>query len=139
MLMLDKWRRMREGNSLRMPDLEDIVYQPKKIAEQSINLFDRANIGTFLHSYRFLSRNIDMTPMAFKAQLAQGKPFGYVARAGNGYQHTLVVTGIEKRTDLYQIFYNDPAGGRVKDGEFFEFASEHPPAWGDMAFIIIPN
>jgi hypothetical protein len=144
MLMLDRWRRIREGFSLQMSDLENVVYQPKKVAEQSINLFSIADIDQFLLSYRFKSCKIAMTGKAFLWQLQQGKPFAYVADAGNGYQHILVVTGIEQRRDLFRIYYIDPDGGRAKEKEFFAFALEHPQARqkdrdNNIAFIIFPD
>jgi hypothetical protein len=90
LFMLDEWRRARQGISLfaQVTDLARVVNAPGKVAGQSENLFNQANIGAFLLKYSFISRNIEMTPEAFEAQLRRGKPFAYVAEAGNGYQHT---------------------------------------------------
>jgi hypothetical protein len=141
MLMLDKWRRIRLGSSqLSPPELESVVYPRAKDAQQN-NLFNRADIGSFLQRYRFTSRNIQTTPEAFAKLLAEGKPFGYVALAPNpAYQHTLVITGIQKdHRQLYTIYYNDPDPGRALHKEFYAFMREHIPAWGNDAFVVIPS
>jgi hypothetical protein len=139
MLMLDRWRRVRMGwNQISPASLETVVYQPAKIAQQSVNLFNRANIGNFLLEHGFTSRTIKTTPEAF-SQVILSKPFGYVAQATNNYQHTLVITGIERnQKGLYTIYYNDPDGGRALQSEFYAFMSKHIPAWGNDAFVVIP-
>ena len=141
-LMLYRWHNTHTGGlRSQVSDLDATVFAPAKQAKSETNLFNRSNVRGFLKENGFTSKEIEMLPEAFAAELDAGHPFGYVAQVHPIYQHTLVIRGVQKhsRDGLYEIFYVDPNGGHERHLEFFAFALQYPPAWGSKAFIVIPS
>ena len=135
MLMLVKYRDSIYGQFIYHSELEGEVFASNG-AESLRKLTELQN---FCIEHGFLNSEIETKPQAFEIQLKKSGPFAYIARAGNGYQHTLVITGIEEVSGYTYVYYNDPDGGQKKKEDFYEFIIEHKPAFTgnmDRAFII---
>lgn len=140
MLMLLKWKESSfffDRTSYRS-DLESEVVRLRKAPG---GLRTRLDLENFCKDHGFSSSQVDIKPEAFETQLKKMGPFGYIAKAGGGFQHTFVITGIERSGDTSYILYNNPAKGRRGREEFYEFFLQHWPDFTqnpDKAFIVSP-
>jgi len=141
MLMLERWRDNRLGLTMYHADLESIVFAPRKVADKELYLYNVEKINEFTKTHGMGSQYIKLNPQSFEGQLRSGRPFAYIGMARNGYQHTLVVTGMVEGNNGYYITYNDPDPGRSFRMPFFDFLHKHPPAFShglNEAFIVYP-
>ena len=122
-----------------------------KAEKELQHLFKMGEIPKFIQKYSFLSKHIPISPESFEEALKKFGPFIYVATVPGSiagftetfeeirYQHTVLITGIEKKRGKYILSYNDPAGGRKvgpgskPEPKFFDFVTSIlPPALTSM-------
>jgi|LGOV01.1.fsa_nt_gb hypothetical protein len=97
----------------------DIVrqLQRKYGGRKPTGLLTAAQARAFADRFGFAFSTINAESSAFEQVLRSKGPFIWV---GNMI-HTVLVTGLEKKKDLFYVYYNDPNGGVRKTDEFYQF------------------
>jgi len=111
-------------------------------------------IGDFVRKYKMESNTIAASPETFETQLVDHGPFIYIESVphdrlpisllmqslstGIGYEHALLITGIENRRGYMILFFNDPATGKRAEMEYTKFVTrEHRSSRGIAETLIL--
>lgn len=138
MLILLRWRDSVLRRNKPRPELERVVFS----TEQRPMYFDARDANAFVRKYRLASHTRDFDIDVLRAQMRQDQsPQVYMADAGGGFQHMLVICALEytpldakpqsakmrNRRGLWTLRYVDSFDGQRKDEEFTAFFRNHPP------------
>lgn len=154
LVMLDRYRSSRAGTFDHPSELEAMLYPDSK--KQSIDpqmnafLLRKGKTRSELHEYHVRTYgNIKLNGLLTEAEARElvrlmGFTYSTISEDSNSFErilssygpfvwvgndeHTVLVTGLDRREDFYFVSFNDPDGGRRREEEFFKFLLELKPS-----------